>query len=509
MITTSYFTDCLSQVRNVALFLLLTCIATLLTTHLAQAGNLLIRNVHIISGEKPQASELSDVLIKNGKIHKIGYSLPDAENIIDGREQFLIPGLIDTHVHLADGLPGYRPNNQQKHDFVKTSKAQISRSYLYFGFTTLLDLASHQTFIDQWNRQSNTPRAYFCKAITIPNGYPIMRASLETQFTAPMLNYMLFDQNQSSVYPATFIKKRHTPENIVRRIKSEGAKCIKVFYEKGFGRWKNLPVPSVSLIREVVKQAHALGLKVYLHGNSQSSYEFALKVKVDTLVHGMWHWSDLSTAKESTIDQFAKRFADSNISVQPTIQVIYGEQAIFDPNFFVDKNIQHAIPKSLIKWYMSDDGQWMKYILRENFDKEITDPVELYQTVNVAYQRPIKNVMTMTKKLSEQHAELLFGSDTPSGPFYTQFHGVNGRWEMDRWIDAGLNLQTLFESMTIRNATSLGLENSIGQVAIGMRADLLLLAENPLVDVSAYDSIETVILNGKPLNRNALSAKVD
>lgn len=509
MITSSYFTDCLSQIRNVALSLVLACIVIFLTTHLAQAENLLIRNVHIISGENPQVSELSDVLINNGKIHKIGYSLPDAEKVIDGRERFLIPGLIDTHVHLADRLPGYRPNNQQQHDFVKTAKVQIPRSYLYFGFTTLLDLSSHQTFIDQWNKQTNTPKAYFCKAITIPNGYPIMQDSLEDQLTEPMLNYMLFDQNQSSVYPATFLKEQHTPEIIVKRIKSEGAKCIKVFYEKGFGRWKNLPIPSESLIREVVQQAHALGLKVYLHGNSQSSYEFALKAKVDTLVHGMWNWDNLSTTKESSIDLFAKRFADSNISVQPTIQVIYGELAIFDPNFFVDKNIQHAIPKPLIKWYLSDDGQWMKNILREEFDEEITDPMELYQTVDTAYQRPIKNVMTMTKKLFEQHAKLLFGSDSPSGPFYTQFHGLNGRWEMDRWIEAGLNLQTLFESMTITNATALGLQDSIGQVAIGMRADLLLLAENPLVDVSAYDSIETVILNGKPLERNTLSAKVN
>jgi imidazolonepropionase-like amidohydrolase len=44
----------------------------------------------------------------------------------------------------------------------------------------------------------------------------------------------------------------------------------------------------------------------------------------------------------------------------------------------------------------------------------------------------------------------------------------------------------------------------LGSIEVGKRADLLLLKENPLANVSAYDSIETVFLNGEAIGREAL-----
>jgi imidazolonepropionase-like amidohydrolase len=39
---------------------------------------------------------------------------------------------------------------------------------------------------------------------------------------------------------------------------------------------------------------------------------------------------------------------------------------------------------------------------------------------------------------------------------------------------------------------------------VGKRADLILLSKNPLLNVSAYDSIQTIILNGEPIERQKL-----
>ena len=113
----------------------------------------------------------------------------------------------------------------------------------------------------------------------------------------------------------------------------------------------------------------------------------------------------------------------------------------------------------------------------------------------------------MTNALHQKGAHILFGSDTPSGPFYTQFPGVNGRWEMDRWLETGMSLPELFHALTMKNARALGLEKSIGSVEVGKQADLLLLSANPLQDVRAYDTIEQVILRGKVHPRAALSAQ--
>lgn len=60
---------------------------------------------------------------------------------------------------------------------------------------------------------------------------------------------------------------------------------------------------------------------------------------------------------------------------------------------------------------------------------------------------------------------------------------------------------------TLENATALGLSGELGSIEVGKRADLLLLKGNPLASVSAYDSIETIILDGEPIAREALRAR--
>ena len=101
---------------------------------------------------------------------------------------------------------------------------------------------------------------------------------------------------------------------------------------------------------------------------------------------------------------------------------------------------------------------------------------------------------------------MVFGSDTPSGPFYTQFPGINGREEMNRWVEMGISLTDLFKAMTISNAQRMGLSDEIGSIAKNKVANLLLLSKNPLEAVTAYDSINWVILKGKPIAREELSA---
>lgn len=471
----------------------------------AFAEELLIRNVHIISGDKPNVSSPKDVFIRDGIILNIGHDLPPSKTVIEGKNQYLIPGLIDTHVHLQ-GIPGVITKDGKQPKFVDEAIAQIPRSYLYFGFTTLLDLISHRSFIEDWNNQSVAPQAFFCHSIIIPDGYPIQGNSHKHQFSSPLVHSLVFNPEQSELYPSNFPKAEQTPEKMVNRAKNEGARCIKVFYEKGFGRWKNLPVPPIALIQEIIQHAHKQDLIVLLHANSQTSHEFGLASKVDGIVHGMWHWGNLSTANTLTKRQFAKRYVETNIWVQPTIQVIAGEKEIFKPTFFLHKALEHVMPKSLLDWYQSDAGQWMKNDLSQNFGKDFDDAEDLYLKVKDAYSTPINNLLSFTKMLSQEGATLLFGSDTPSGPFYTQFPGINGRWEMDRWMDAGLSPNVLFTSMTVQNARAIGMEASIGQVSVGMKANLLLLNENPLVDVSAYDTINKVILNGLVIDRHMLSA---
>ena len=106
----------------------------------------------------------------------------------------------------------------------------------------------------------------------------------------------------------------------------------------------------------------------------------------------------------------------------------------------------------------------------------------------------------------QDHVPVVFGSDTPGVDGFGNPPGLNGRLELQNWADAGAPLSLILRAATLNNATALGLSHELGSIEVGKRADLLLLKENPLASVSAYDSIETIFLNGEPIVRETLRA---
>jgi imidazolonepropionase-like amidohydrolase len=149
----------------------------------------------------------------------------------------------------------------------------------------------------------------------------------------------------------------------------------------------------------------------------------------------------------------------------------------------------------------------MNLELAEGLEEE-ADAGDTYAPARKAYATPEERLRNMIRAIvGDVNSALRFGSDTPSGPFNTQLTGLNGFREIEAWGAAGVELREIFRAITIDNAELLGLGKEIGQVAVGMRADLLLLDANPLESINAYDSISTVILRGKPIDRNSLSAQ--
>jgi cytosine/adenosine deaminase-related metal-dependent hydrolase len=103
---------------------------------------IVITDVTLISPERQAPLLHADVVIRNGRIAEIWTGLvvgPHARRI-DGRGRFLIPGLIDSHVHpgsqapLDDAALGSHP------ELLAAYRAQLPRAYLAFGFTTVVDV---------------------------------------------------------------------------------------------------------------------------------------------------------------------------------------------------------------------------------------------------------------------------------------------------------------------------------------------------------------------------------
>src|SRR5262249_39649838 len=144
---------------------------------------------------------------------------------------------------------------------------QFPRSYLYSGFTTLIDLISTPEEMARWKSRDPTPDTYFCGGAALMDGYPSNYLPRESRYTA--MPYMLLEtRTPGSRLPPGVKASEHTPRAVVARMKADGAICVKTLFERGFGGVHSLPVPRRDTIRALVQAAHTAGLPVLMHANS-------------------------------------------------------------------------------------------------------------------------------------------------------------------------------------------------------------------------------------------------
>ena len=97
--------------------------------------------------------------------------------------------------------------------------------------------------------------------------------------------------------------------------------------------------------------------------------------------------------------------------------------------------------------------------------------------------------------------ELLAGTDVLN-PYC--FPGFSLHDELTLLVQAGLSPMDALQAATIDPARFLGQEHELGTVEKGKIADLVLLEANPLEDIRNTTKINSVVLNGRFLDRNAL-----
>lgn len=434
--------------------------------------DLLIRNVSIVSPERYAPSDITHVLVRNGRIAAIGGQLADTSGIphrvIDGAGRYLIPGFVDGHTHLA-AIPGMSSQDAARYaDVARAARRQIPLSYLYHGFTTVIDLDSDSEVIGQWNARDLRPQAHFCAAP------PDMVAG--------------------------------TAESVVARIQSEGAICVTLRHEPGSTRRSDRQEEAHILrARELVGAARSRGMPVLLHASSQSAYAFGLAAGVDGVARGMWGWDEARPGRSGDVTAVLNELIDRRIVWQPTIQVLYGERDLHDPAYLERPALVDVLPASLLHWYASDDGQAYRERRRAPAQIERLEAAgRSWQDVNA---EPIARATTALVYVAAHGGRLIFGSATPGGPSYANPPGLNGLLEMRNWLAAGIEPDRIFRAATVDTAKFFGL-GDVGTIEVGKRADLLLLRPNPLRDAAAFDQIDVVILGGRAIPRLELSAAI-
>ena len=109
--------------------------------------------------------------------------------------------------------------------------------------------------------------------------------------------------------------------------------------------------------------------------------------------------------------------------------------------------------------------------------------------------------------MAKNNAMLLFGTDTPAMNMVTNPPGYNGFLEIKHWYAAGIGLEQIFKALTFNNSKLFNLRDYYGSVEKGKIANLLILNDNPLNNIDAYNKIENVIIRGRIISRKDLSAE--
>jgi len=475
------------------------------------AADLQIEHVTIVSPER--VSPMRDALVRvhDGRIVAISnagdataHSSTDTI-AMDGSGLFLAPGLIDSHVHLG-AIPGMTPEQEAAHpNIARAAREQMPRSFLLYGFTTLIDLISTPPEMARWKSHVIVPDTYFCGGAALMDGYAMNYAPKPQRYQ--WWPYMLIEpgtQVPDGIDPAV-----HTPQAVVSRMKADGAICVKTFFERGFGGVRDLPVPKLETIREVVKVAHAAGMPVLMHANSDEAQRFGLDAGVDIMAHGLWNWNQQhSTSTELTpgIQKILDDELAQNLGWQPTMQVLYGIKDLFSASYLSDPQLSRVLPSTLLEWYRSPEGQWFRVVVSQEMKLPADANPSQLERVFKDFAPAVDRVKHATTYLVARHGRILFATDTPSAPTYANPPGLNGWLEMHRLIDAGETPAQIFKSATLTNARALKLDQYIGTVQVGKRANLLLLRQDPTQTIDAYAGIAKVILNGRVLDPSELAA---
>lgn len=486
--------------------------SAVITSVAAFAGDVLIRNVTVISGDRTVPLTGANVLIDDGRIVSVTAS-PDtsATEIIDGAGKFLIPGLIDSHVHLYHATGLKRRYSEDFDSLYDAYLTQLPRSFLYFGYTSVIELNASPKANSRFTEAPLHPALYHCGHGLALNGGFMATEFRPDEFMARFPHY-LHDSYQNVPLADGVNPELHTPMAVVRGLKDDGAICVKLYYEEALWMPGGPPpfvLPSVKIARDVVAAAHASDMPVLLHATTPTGHQFALDAGIDILAHGMWEWTGQDYAVESPppgIQGVADRVSAAGISMQPTMRTIRNTASMFDPESLSDPRLSHSLTAGHIE-YLNGPAQNQRDLFLKIFGKMIVESGdqqavgELLSVFNRRYENLVGD-------MSAKGTPLLFGSDTTVGGFgWGNPPGLNGFLEMRGWQASGISLPLIFEAATIRNAEAFGLGDEIGRVAPGLRADLLLLSANPLETLEAYDSIDRVILNGKVFRRDLLSAR--
>lgn len=393
----------------------------------------------------PQTGKI--VCVEGGKIAAVTDGpVPAGYEPVDLAGRYILPGLINLHVHLpASGKPKKKPSDPKKLVKLITSNGLMrrvgvklcesyARTELLSGVTTVRTVggvADFDTIIREKAAAGEilSPRVVASNmAVSVPGGH--MAGSLAYEARTP---------EEAAAY--------------VERIAAEKPDLIKLMITGGVMDAEVVGEPGVlrmepALVKAACDRAHGLGMKVAAHVESPEGVRVALENGVDSIEHGAKPDEDiLCLLKEHGAFQVA--------TLSPAI-----------PYALFDRSVSHAT------YEQQENGKVV-----------------------------LEGVIAMARACLENDIPVGLGTDTGC-PYVTHYD----MWrELCYFVKyCGVTPAFALHSATLLNARLAGIDSVTGSVEAGKAADLIVCDRDPLADLSALRSLHMVIKDGVRIEHPAV-----
>lgn len=399
-----------------------------------------------VPGEAPL--ENSTLVIQDGSVQRIleGFVSPgeaglqDPEvTVISLKESFVLPGLIDSHVHLTSQLgPGSRFEGFLMEDSEVTLRAAMfARRTLEAGFTTVRDAGGDPRIMK--GLRDGIAKGYIPGPGIVVAGPVLITGG---HGDGGGFRSDLMDLFQSE----TVCNGPFECREAVRKAVKLGADWIKIAATGGVLTDSDTGTDQQMMndeIAAVVETAHMMGRKVAAHAHGSGGIHAALRAGVTSIEHGTF-------LDDESVEMFLENgaFYVPTMLAGKTVAEIARTTEIFPPNIKA---------------------------------KALRIGPQIDQAVARAHRAGVR---------------IAFGTDSAVSK-----HGENAR-EFELLVEAGMSPMEAIHAATVNSAELLGLSEMIGTLQPGKAADLIALEGNPLEDISLLQKVHFVMKEGKVVKQS-------
>src|SRR5438128_6850722 len=432
----------------------------------ADAGNLLIQGATLIDGTgKPPIAD-ARILIEGNIIRRIwsgaeaAPSLPPGTQVVDARGKFVIPGLIDSHVH-------YRP--------------YMGEMFLAHGVTAVYDLGNPLAWQTAVKKGLNSgkirgPRFYFCSGITIGN-----------ESDGDASGGALAGRNLAAM------KTPADAKQAIAALKGM-TDCVKLTEDT-----------KADFFTAIAREAHAAGMTVISHSlNAIDSATWGIdgvehmtgvgisairKPEGRKALQGMTieagHKNSLlyQWMEPAVFDEMIASFIKRNVYLNPTLDFEW--KGIIDRTSEFEVEDARLLYNPLLQYVPIDErlvtlGQYHWADKRASADRE-------------RFLKGYRNVQAFLRRFVKAGGKIYSGTDSAAA----NTPGLALHHEMQLYVDAGLSPMEALMSSTKWGAEILHLDKQLGTVEPNKLADLVILRANPLDDIRNTKAVDQVIRDGE------------